>query len=116
MDGLRGKVVRLIGGENVPVNVEKSSNDMTTFRSADDVLTLLVHLGYLTYSSSAKTVRVPNSEVAYSLGNARGTQELQECPAAFQSRCRFSVHNLHRLYAHQRIASAPSARSCEQHY
>ncbi|MBQ9002512.1 MAG: AAA family ATPase [Eggerthellaceae bacterium] len=64
MDGLRGKVVRLIGGEAVPVDVGTAQNDMTTFNNADDVLTLLVHLGYLTYDRSTRTVRVPNSEVA----------------------------------------------------
>ena len=36
---------------------------MTTFESADDVLTLLVHLGYLTYNFEEKTVRIPNEEV-----------------------------------------------------
>ncbi|MCD8336873.1 MAG: AAA family ATPase [Lachnospiraceae bacterium] len=47
-DGLRMKVERLIAGEKIPVNTMKYQNDMTTFESADDVLTLLVHLGYLT--------------------------------------------------------------------
>lgn len=68
MDGLRGDVVRLVAGESVPVNVAKFQNDMTTFTSADDVLTLLVHLGYLTYSSSGDAgdgwVRMPNWEIA----------------------------------------------------
>ena len=36
---------------------------MTTFASADDVLTLLVHLGYLTYDFDTCTVRIPNQEV-----------------------------------------------------
>lgn len=36
---------------------------MTTFNSADDVLTLLVHLGYLTFDFDTKTVWIPNSEV-----------------------------------------------------
>ena len=36
---------------------------MTTFASADDVLTLLIHLGYLTYDFYAQTVCIPNQEV-----------------------------------------------------
>ena len=36
---------------------------MTTFSTRDDVLTLLVHLGYLTYNSVTGTVAVPNKEV-----------------------------------------------------
>ncbi|MEY8485188.1 hypothetical protein AALD74_25845 [Lachnospiraceae bacterium 48-21] len=33
----------------IKVNTRKFQNDMTTFKTKDDVLTLLVHLGYLTY-------------------------------------------------------------------
>ena len=62
-DGLREKITRMIAGERVPVNPGKFQNDMTTFRSADDVLTLLIHLGYLTYDFDTKTTWIPNSEV-----------------------------------------------------
>ncbi|MBR3158274.1 MAG: AAA family ATPase [Atopobiaceae bacterium] len=63
MGGLREKVVRLIAGESLMVDVTTFQNDMTTFVTADDVLTLLVHLGYLTYDRESRTVRVPNLEV-----------------------------------------------------
>ena len=36
---------------------------MTTFRTEDDVLTLLIHLGYLAYDERYQTVRIPNSEI-----------------------------------------------------
>ena len=36
---------------------------MTTFRTEDDVLTLLIHLGYLAYDSENKVVKIPNNEV-----------------------------------------------------
>lgn len=62
-DGLRDRVGRLVAGESIPVNVAKFQNDMTTFGSADDVLTLLIHLGYLTYDFYGKCCRIPNSEV-----------------------------------------------------
>ncbi|MCC8137735.1 MAG: AAA family ATPase [Clostridiales bacterium] len=48
LDDLKEKVERLIAGEKISVNAMKYQNDMSTFESADDVLTLLVHLGYLT--------------------------------------------------------------------
>lgn len=64
MDGLRGKVVQLVAGGQVEVDTATFQNDMSTFATADDVLTLLVHLGYLTYDSAARTVRIPNREVA----------------------------------------------------
>ncbi len=61
--GLKEIVKRLIAGEHLPMNPDKFQNDMTTFNSADDVLTLLVHLGYLTFDFGTKTVWIPNSEV-----------------------------------------------------
>lgn len=60
---LKEKVVLMLAGESVAVETENFSNDMTTFNSADDVLTLLVHLGYLTYDFEESTVRIPNGEV-----------------------------------------------------
>lgn len=62
-DGLRGRIERLIAGESVSLNPNKYQNDMTTFESADDVLTLLVHLGYLTGDMEAGTCSIPNREV-----------------------------------------------------
>ena len=43
---------------------------MTTFATKDDVLTLLVHLGYLTYNVINETVRIPNKEVSQEYVNA----------------------------------------------
>lgn len=63
MYNLKSLVTRLIAGESVPVNPDKFQNDMTTLESSDDVLTLLVHLGYLTYDFDNKKVAIPNQEV-----------------------------------------------------
>ena len=62
-DGLKEKVCRMIAGEAIEINTTKFQNDMTTFSNADDILTLLVHLGYLSYDFDTATVRIPNSEV-----------------------------------------------------
>lgn len=62
-DGLKEAIVQMIGGAHVKVDVATFQNDMTTIRSRDDVLTLLVHLGYLAYDSESRTVYVPNEEV-----------------------------------------------------
>lgn len=64
MDGLRQSVIKMIAGERVKVNTEKFENDMTSFKSADDVITLLIHLGYLTYSNKSGEAWIPNKEVA----------------------------------------------------
>ena len=73
MDGLKDSVIRMLAGEAIPVNVGTFSNDMTTFATKDDVLTLLVHLGYLTYDSTNETVRIPNKEVSQEYVNAIST-------------------------------------------
>ena len=65
-DGLRDDVVKLLAGEEVYLNTNKFQNDMTTFKSKDDVLTLLIHLGYLGYNSSNQTCYIPNKEVTSS--------------------------------------------------
>ncbi len=48
-EGLKDDVLSMLAGERVPVNTGSFSNDMTTFHTEDDVLTLLIHLGYLGY-------------------------------------------------------------------
>lgn len=63
MYNLKELVTKLIAGSSVAINPDKFQNDMTTFQSADDVLTLLVHLGYLTYDFDTCTVHIPNQEV-----------------------------------------------------
>ena len=63
MYNLKALVIRLIAGESVVVNPDKFQNDMTTLESSDDVLTLLIHLGYLTYDFYKHTVSIPNQEV-----------------------------------------------------
>ena len=73
MDGLKDSVIRMLAGEEIPVNVGTFSNDMTTFATKDDVLTLLGHLGYLTYDSVNETVRIPNKEVSQEYVNAIST-------------------------------------------
>ena len=62
-NGLRDKIIRMIAGEKISVNTRKFQNDMCTFESADDILTLLIHLGYLTYDFDTKTAWIPNTEV-----------------------------------------------------
>ena len=70
MDGLHDKVVRLVAGGRVEVNTGTYGNDMTSLASADDVLTLLVHLGYLTYDDATREAFVPNREVMGEFANS----------------------------------------------
>ncbi len=61
--GLRQLIVDMLGGLKCSIDVESFQNDITTFKSADDVLTLLIHMGYLAYDNKTKEVFVPNEEV-----------------------------------------------------
>ena len=63
-EGLKDTVIELLAGKYKKIETGSFSNDMTTFSTADDVLTLLIHLGYLGYDFSAKEVFIPNSEIA----------------------------------------------------
>ncbi len=62
-NGLTKTIAELIGGIKVPVNTTGFANDFTTFKGKDDVLTLLVHLGYLAYDSENESVYIPNEEI-----------------------------------------------------
>ena len=63
-DGLRDTIVKLLAGEKKVIDSSTFTNDMVTFNSQDDVLTLLVHLGYLTFDSETNEVSIPNYEVS----------------------------------------------------
>lgn len=63
MNGLRNSVIKMIADSHIPVNTDKFQNDMVSMKTADDVLTLLIHLGYLTYDFNTKTCWIPNKEV-----------------------------------------------------
>lgn len=62
-DGLKTAIIKMLAGEAVELDVGSYQNDMVTFVSMDDVLTLLVHLGYLTYDKQSKTAFIPNEEI-----------------------------------------------------
>ena len=62
-DGLRTDVVQMLGGGHVNVNTRSFQNDMRTLKTKDDVLTLLIHLGYLGYDPVEKEAFIPNKEI-----------------------------------------------------
>ena len=62
-EGLKDSVVELLAGNEVRGDVGRFSNDIHEITSRDAVLTLLIHLGYLSYNDVKETVRIPNYEV-----------------------------------------------------
>lgn len=62
-EGLKEAVTVMLGNGHCGINTRKFQNDMTTFTTKDDVLTLLVHLGYLTFNDVTEEVYIPNQEI-----------------------------------------------------
>lgn len=62
-DGLKDAVVMMLGDQRVRVKTRRYQNDMTSFQTKDDVLTLLIHLGYLAYDEEKGEAYLPNKEV-----------------------------------------------------
>ncbi len=77
-DGLRSDIVRMLGGECIKVNTLSFQNDMRNFRTKDDVLTLLIHLGYLAYDSENEEAFIPNKEIIREFENAMSVGGWQE--------------------------------------
>ena len=61
--GLKEAVTLLMDGDRVGVDLATYQNDMTSFHGRDDVLAMLVHLGYLGYDTDTKEVYIPNREI-----------------------------------------------------
>lgn len=66
-DGLKAAIIEMLGGANIKVNVKSFKNDTLNFASRDDVLTYLIHLGYLGYDEIMQTAFVPNEEIRQEL-------------------------------------------------
>lgn len=62
-DGLKDAIIQMVAGGSCKIDTNTFENDMVSFQSRDDVLTVLVHLGYLAYDAETKEVTVPNEEV-----------------------------------------------------
>ena len=62
-DGLKEDVAILMEGDRIKTDITGYQNDMTSFETRDDILTMLIHLGYLGYDSISKEVYIPNQEV-----------------------------------------------------
>lgn len=77
-DGLKDAIIHMLAGDSISINTGTFSNDMTSFQGKDDVLTLLIHLGYLSYNQIEKSVTIPNKEVAQEYINAISTMDWTE--------------------------------------
>lgn len=62
-DDVRKKILTMLSGEPVEINPRTFQNDMKSMKNSDDVLTLLIHLGYLAYDDIEGCAYIPNEEV-----------------------------------------------------
>ena len=69
-DGLKDDIVEMLAGGRVSVDPTGFHNDLSDIRSRDDVLTVLIHLGYLSYDWQHGHCYIPNREVSGEMANA----------------------------------------------
>lgn len=62
-DGLKTSILTMLSGDKIKIKTTSFQNDMITFRNKDDVLTLLIHLGYLAYDQKMGMAYIPNEEI-----------------------------------------------------
>lgn len=63
-------VLELLGGFPISVDTDGFNNDVNSIKNGDDMLTLLIHLGYLSYNGEEGTVRIPNEEIRMEFSRA----------------------------------------------
>ena len=77
-DGLKTDIIKMLSGDSVKVEVSAFQNDMVTFQDKDDVLTLLIHLGYLAYDETYGTAFIPNEEIRSEFARAARRKKWNE--------------------------------------
>ena len=66
-DGLRTAIIEMLSGTSVELDIYSFQNDTVSFANKDDVLTCLVHLGYLGYDQDTQRAFIPNEEIRQEL-------------------------------------------------
>ena len=77
-DGLRSAIIDMLSGDAVKVIPYFFQNDMISFRDKDDVLTLLIHLGYLAYNQKRSQAFIPNEEIRFEFAMATKVNKWSE--------------------------------------
>ena len=83
-DGLKDAVALLMDGGRLVIDTSTYQNDMTTFTGRDDVLSLLIHLGYLGYDDETGEVFIPNREILDEFRTSTKTDEWIESFETFR--------------------------------
>ena len=83
-DGLKDAVALMMDGARIPVDLSTYQNDMTSFHGRDDVLTLLINLGYLGYDLESGEAFIPNKEILDEFKSSTKSEEWVETFASFK--------------------------------
>lgn len=73
--GLRDDILSLLAGSKLEVDTRTFQNDLLHLRNKDEVITALIHLGYLGYDAEYKEAYMPNYEVATAFESAMATDD-----------------------------------------
>ena len=79
---MKDAVALLMDGGRLKIDASTYQNDMTTFHGRDDVLSLLIHLGYLGFDDERSEVFIPNREILDAFKTSTKSEE-------WISTCRF---------------------------
>ena len=69
-EGLKDDIIKMLAGGRCQVDPTGFKNDMSEIETKDDALTVLIHLGYLSYNWREDECYIPNREVAGEMVNA----------------------------------------------
>jgi len=83
-EGLKDDIVNALNDIPVKVSTLRFSNDMHRIDCKDDVLTLLCHLGYLSYNNQTHSASIPNFEVRQEFDIAIADTQWKEVINALQ--------------------------------
>ncbi len=83
-EGLKDDIIHMLAGGRCPVDSSGFQNDMSIILSKDDVLTVLIHLGYLSYDMNEEECYIPNREVSGEMVNAVKANSWQPIVDAIQ--------------------------------
>ena len=84
-EGLKDDIIRMLSGEHVYVDTTEFTNDMHIVRSKNDVLTVLIHLGYLAYDEDEYECFIPNKEVGDEMNKAIKATSWEELAKTIQN-------------------------------
>ena len=83
-DGLKDNIIDMLAGNRCFVDPTGFQNDLKEVHSRDDVLTVLIHLGYLSYDWREGECYIPNYEVSIEMMNAVKAVKWQHVTEALQ--------------------------------